>query len=124
MITGSVTADREAVIELAVFDAAGARYAVKAVVDTGFNGWLSLPANLVTRLNLAWSRRGRAFLADGSEAIFDIYDGTVEWDGRDFRVPIDEADTYPLVGMSLLAGYELHVQVQDGGEVRIPQIEE
>jgi len=35
------------------------------------------------------------------------------------RIPVDEAETVPLLGMSLLEGYELTVQVQPGGNVTI-----
>jgi hypothetical protein len=43
----------------------------------------------------------------------------VDWDGKARRIPVDEAETVPLVGMSLLEGYELTVRVQPGGNVRV-----
>jgi predicted aspartyl protease len=58
-------------------------------------------------------------LADGSESIFDIYEATVVWDGEARRISVDEAETAPLVGMSLLEGYELALQVRTGGVVTI-----
>jgi len=58
-------------------------------------------------------------LADGSESVFDIYEATMDWDGEARRIPVDEAETVPLVGMSLLEGYELTVQIQPGGNVTI-----
>lgn len=70
-------------------------------------------------LDLVWRRRGRALLADGSESIFDIYEAIVIWDGEARRIPVDQAETTPLVGMSLLEGYELTVQAQPGGNVTI-----
>jgi len=88
-------------------------------VDTGFDGWLSLPSALISRLQLAWDRRGRAVLADGSESIFDIYKAKVIWDDRFLDIPVDEADSDPLLGMSLMEGYELTVQVTDGGTVTL-----
>jgi clan AA aspartic protease len=92
---------------------------IEAVIDTGFDGWLSLPSSTVSELGLVWYRRGRALLADGSESVFDIYEATVEWDGQLRRIPVDEAETFPLIGMSLLEGYELVVQVQRGGNVTV-----
>jgi predicted aspartyl protease len=68
---------------------------------------------------LPWRRRGRALLADGTESVFDIYEATVVWDGRPRRVAVDAADIEPLVGMRLLNGYELTMQVVVGGQVRI-----
>jgi len=119
MITGVVTADREAVIGLAVHGPTGQEQQIEAVVDTGFDGWFSLPPALIALLGLPWRRRGRALLADGSESVFDIYEGTVVWEGRPRRIAVDEADTAPLVGMALLDGHELKVQVLNGGRVTI-----
>jgi hypothetical protein len=55
----------------------------------------------------------------GSESVFDIYEGTVLWDGQVRRIPVHEAETTPLIGMSLLQGYELTLEVQSGGKVTI-----
>jgi clan AA aspartic protease len=119
MITGVVTANREAIIRLAVHGPAGVEQQIESVVDTGFDGWFSLPPSLIALLGLQWRRRGRALLADGSECVFDIYEVTVLWDGSLRRIAVDEASTAPLVGMALLYDYELSVQVRNGGSVTI-----
>jgi clan AA aspartic protease len=119
MRTGIVTTHREAVLRLVVYGPAGQRQQVQAVIDTGFDGWLTLPPAVIVSLGLPWRRRGLAVLADGSQSIFDIYDGTVIWDRRRQRIPVDEADADPLVGMALLEGYELKMQVRAGGKVTI-----
>ena len=119
MITGVVTADRQAIIHLTVRGPVGQEHEIEAIIDTGFDGWLSLPSSLVVLLGLVWRRRGRALLADGRESVFDIYEATVVWDGQARRIPMDEAETAPLVGMSLLEGYELTVQVRSAGKVTI-----
>jgi len=64
MITGAVSADREAIIRLSIRDAQGQEQEFEAVVDTGFDGWLSLPSVVIAALGLHWRRRGRALLAD------------------------------------------------------------
>jgi predicted aspartyl protease len=46
-------------------------------VDTGFNGWLSLPPDVISQLKLAWKRRGRAVLGDGNECIVDVFEAVV-----------------------------------------------
>ena len=119
MIIGIVTRDRQAVISLKVRGPLGRERDTDAVIDTGFDGQLSLPRPLISTLALPWRRRGRALLADGSEAIFDIYEATVVWDGQVRRISVDEAETASLVGRGLLEGYELTVQVQPGGAVTI-----
>ena len=105
MITGTVNADYEAVIRLFVHGPSGTVHEVNAMIDTGFNGFLSLPLALVTTLGLMRRSRGRALLANGREGLFDIYCVTVLWDGQQRYVEADAVDTTPLVGMSLLDGY-------------------
>jgi hypothetical protein len=58
-------------------------------------------------------------LANGREELFDIYGVTVLWDGQPRYVEADAVDTIPLVGMALLDGYDLHIQVTTGGQVVI-----
>jgi len=119
MISGVVTGDRQAVIHLTVRGPTGQEQEIDAIIDTGFDGCLSLPPSVILLIGLDWRERGRAVLADGSESIFDIYEGTVLWDGQARRIPVHEAETIPLVGMSLLQGYELTIQVQPSGSVTI-----
>jgi clan AA aspartic protease len=122
MIPGIVNADFEAIISLSIGDSEGNIYAQDAIVDTGFNGWLSLPPDLIDQLNLKWKRRGRAILGDGSECVFNVYEALVIWDGDYLTIPIDEADSEPLVGMSLMEGYQLTVQVFEEGSVEIRKV--
>jgi clan AA aspartic protease len=122
MIRGIVNSNREAIIRLLVRGPAGQRRRIKAVIDTGFTGRLSLPPALIVLLRLPWWRRGRAILADGNETFFDIYEGTVVWDRRRRLIPVYEADSEPLVGMALLEGYELKVQVRKRGTVAIQRL--
>ena len=122
MIIGIVNADFEPIIPVSVCDFDGKFYTQDAIVDTGFNGWLSLPPSLIAQLNLRWKRRGRAILGDGSECIFNVYEAVVVWDGVLLTIPVDEADSEPLVGMSLMEGYQLTVQVFEGGRVEISKV--
>ena len=97
----------------------GQEQETEAIIDTGFDGCLSLPSSLIVLLSLEWRQRGRTLLADGSETVFDIYEGIVLWDGQIRRIPVHEAETTPLIGMSLLQGYEIIVEVRSGGKVTI-----
>jgi predicted aspartyl protease len=58
-------------------------------------------------------------LRDGQVHVFEVYAATVLWDGQPRVVETDETDTIPLIGMGLLAGYEVRLQVIDGGLVTI-----
>ena len=79
MIQGVVNDAYEAVVRLTVQGPSGQSREIEAVIDTGYNGFLTLPPALVTELSLVYRGRGRAILADGNEAFFDIYDVAVLW---------------------------------------------
>ncbi len=58
-------------------------------------------------------------LANGTEDQCDIYAATVIWDGTPRNILIEAADTDPLVGMALLYGHDVRMQVVEGGSVII-----
>jgi clan AA aspartic protease len=121
MITGVVLA-REGRIRLKVQGPRRQEREIGAVIDTGYTASLSLPPDLVVSLGLRWKGFGRGILADGSECLFDVYVGKVVWDGKVRRVLVDEADTDSLVGMGLLRGYELKMQVRSRGKLTIKRL--
>lgn len=121
MITGKVT-DYEAIIRISIYNSSGQIYERDAIIDTGFDGWLSLPPAFIGILDLTWKRRGLAVLADGSRSIFNMYEAIVIWDKQLLTIPIDEADSEPLVGMSLMEGYELTIRAINGGIVTLSKI--
>jgi clan AA aspartic protease len=109
----------EARIDLVVFGPAGHRKTVAAVVDTGPSGWLTLPKSVIDDLGLLKTGTVRAALANGSEAEFNTYEGAVLWNRRRHRIEVEEAETTPLIGISLMAGCELKMEVWRGGDVSI-----
>jgi len=118
VITG-VVREREGRIRLKVRGPRGQEQEIEAVVDTGYTASLSLSPWVVASLGLRWKSFGRGILADGSECLFDVYEAKIVWDGRARRVLVDEADTDALVGMALLSGYELNMQIRPHGNVTI-----
>ncbi len=56
MMTGRVNTDLEAVIPMTIYDRNGDIHPQEAIIDTGFNGWLSLPPDLINQLNLQWKK--------------------------------------------------------------------
>ncbi len=69
MISGVVSVDYEAVIQLTVHGPQGQEATLETIIDTGFDGSLTLPPARVTTLDLPWRRRSRVTLADGSESL-------------------------------------------------------
>jgi clan AA aspartic protease len=119
MMQGIVDQNCEATIRLVVGNADSQRQMIDAVIDTGFTGFLTLPFSVLADLNLRAYRREEGILGDGSTCIFDVYRGLVIWDGELRRIDINESDTEPLVGMSLLYGYRMQLDAIEGGVVTI-----
>jgi len=122
MIVGNVNRYREPVVRLMLHDAAGALIEIDAVVDTGFTGSLTLPLASIRSLGYAWRGRGSAELANGAIDEFDIYAGAVVWDGEHRNTLIEVAETEPLVGTLLLAGFESQIEHLVGGRVIIRRL--
>src|SRR5262245_39392645 len=117
MIRGVVNARLEAVVPLRVRGPSGVETTVDAVVASGFTGSLVLPAATVAALGLIRLSGGSALLADGSSRPLDLYAAEVEWDGV-WRVILASAvGAEALLGMRLLAGHTLRIDVVPGGIV-------
>jgi len=95
---------------------------VEAIIDTGYTALLTLPPKLVVALGLRWKKVDRCTLADGSVCLFHVYAARVVWEGKERRILVDEADAEPLVGMRLLKGFELRMQVRSQGKVTIKRL--
>jgi predicted aspartyl protease len=119
MIGGVVPTGNEAVISLAVHHASGEKHDVFAVINTGFTDLPTLPRSLIVALGLIWRGSEEAILGDGSVTQFDYFDADIDWDGSVRSTSVHATDGDPLVGMALLAGYELTIQVVPGGRVTI-----
>ena len=114
-----MNANLEAVVTLPLRGPAGQTREVDAVIDTGFNGYLTLPPTLAADLGLSVVGDGEAVLADGSEAAFDVYGVTVLWDDQSRHIETGAVGVDPLVGMALLYSHHLNIDVEDGGRVVI-----
>jgi predicted aspartyl protease len=58
-------------------------------------------------------------LGDGSLKMFEMYAGSVIWDGQIRRVEVNASETESLVGMGLLEEYRLEIEGRYGGVVKI-----
>lgn len=119
MIEGVVNAAYEAVVTLPLRGQAGHVRDIEVVIDTGYNGFLSLPPALVEELGLPLVGPSQATLANGDVETFDVHDITVLWDGALRDIEADAVGPTPLAGMLLLDGHDLSIQVRDGGRVVI-----
>ena len=119
MIEGVVTAAHEAVVPLSLRGPAGQARDLRAVLDTGYTGLLALPAALVTELGLPFAHIGWVRLANDDEVRLAVHHVTVLWDGQPRQIEADVAGSVPLIGMQLLDGHDLSIEVERGGRVLI-----
>jgi predicted aspartyl protease len=119
VIAGIVTPNREARVGLTVFNSGGQPQQIEAMLDTGFNLFLTLPSLLIAALGLPFAVPAKATLADGTAVSLDCYWVTLLWEGQPRRVVAVAADGTPLIGMSLLYGSRVTLDVVDGGPVTI-----
>jgi clan AA aspartic protease len=119
MIIGNVNSNREAIIQLVVIGKNNRKQGIKAVIDTGYTGWLTLTSAVITNLGLTWYMQQEGILGDGSLCMFNVYEASAIWDGQIVLVEVNESEADPLVGMGLLEGFELKIQGVAGGLVTI-----
>ena len=122
MITGLVNDNIEATLKLIALGAGGRQQELTGVIDTGFSGDLTLPMATIESLEFEWLCREVGVMADGREELFDVFVGTILWDGEPCDVEISAAETMPLVGMNLLLGHVLTIEIVGGGSVEITSL--
>ncbi|MCZ0938437.1 MAG: hypothetical protein OXJ55_07355 [Caldilineaceae bacterium] len=123
MIAGRVTESREAVIDLEVVGQNQRKVRVEAAIDTGFDGYLTLPKATVNSLALQSAGNRIATLGDGNTVILEVYLAAVIWNDQEREVLALQAEGGALVGMSLLYGNRVTITVLDGGDITIEPIQ-
>jgi len=122
MMTGRVTAQREAIVPLRVRALGGPPETVRAVLDTGFTESLALPLATIARLGLPHFADELVTLADGSETELPIHGAIVEWHGRVRPVTVFAVDAGALLGMALIGGSRVTFDAIPNGPVQIEPI--
>ena len=121
MISGQVNHALQAMVTVTLISSAGQRESVEVVLDTGFQGYLVLPAAAIRSLGLQYPERDAFTLADGQRVRLDSYIATVVWHDRPRLVIVLESET-PLLGTFLLWGSRVCFDLQEGGPVTIEEL--
>ena len=119
MILGNVNNNREAIVQIVIIGNNNKRQLIRAVIDTGFTASLTLPLEVISALDLVCFAQQEGMLGNGEVHLFDVYEGAVIWDGQVKTIEINESSSDPLVGITLLEGYELRIESIEGGSVTI-----
>jgi clan AA aspartic protease len=120
MISGTINSQQETTISLEIQGIRRDDFDV--VVDTGFNGYLTLPKHIIDNLGLLRFGQRRVALGDGSVVPLVAYLATVSWHSVRKEVLVLQADGSPLLGMSLLYGNKVLIDVVKGGKVSIAEL--
>jgi len=123
LLTGQINSELEAVVRVWIGGPEGRSIEIEATVDTGFSGSFSLPWKLVSELGLLPQGRMLGTLADGTRNYYPLYRAIILWHGRPQLVYVSAVDSDPLLGMGMLHGSELAMQVVVGGEVYIREMQ-
>lgn len=107
MVKGWLREDGQAVVNIDVICRAGSSHVVPAIVDTGFNGQVSLSRRAIKELDLSLVHQGtvEVELANGTVIEDDVYSGRIRFDGQELEAEItltDADDTF--IGTGLFTG--------------------
>ena len=122
MIRGTVFPNRQALIAVALLDTAGQFQSFEFILDTGFDGDLSLPRQTLQRLDAFLEGGQPVELADGSRTTANIWAATALWDGERRTVSIMESEGEPLLGMSLLWQNRIILEARAFGDLVIERL--
>ncbi|MEH2117782.1 clan AA aspartic protease [Nostoc sp.] len=100
----------------------GSEIEVECVVDTGFEGFLTLPPTVVADLGLSYLASIRANLADNSHVLTNVHQVTLIWNSIEREIPVLAMGRRPLIGTALLEDYHLSIDFCEGGTVLVDEI--
>lgn len=122
MIVGSVNTVIEPLVPVSLRGPNGAVCDIEAVLDTGFNGSITVPRSVIDALSMSFHGRSFAELADGAIRTVEIYGAEILWDGKWQPISVDAVESSPLLGMRLLLNRHLGIDVVPKGRVEITEI--
>ena len=124
MLRGRVDDRQRAWITLDVGTGDDALQPVAAIVDTGFDSYLTMPPGIIHRLELELDRQTTVILATGVRRRVNVWSGYIRWHDRLRPIEVLEAQGEPLAGMRLLEGSQLTIQALVNGDVLIEELNE
>jgi clan AA aspartic protease len=122
MLSGRVTVEKEAILQIQVLGPMGEVARVEAAIDTGYDGFLTLPLSLIRDLDLPFAGTARATLGDGNEVKMELFLAGVVWEEEPCEVLVLAAEGGVLLGMAMLAGSRVTLDVEDDGLVTIESL--
>ena len=116
---GWVTPQLQAVLPILVGSPDGPPERIETVLDTGFGGFLALPALVIDQLCLPFVDIATVRPADGVLMQCAEHLARVQWFGGLAEIPVLAMEGGPLLGMGLLRGCRVSFEVTPRAVVEI-----
>lgn len=111
MMHGLVNINFEPVLRLEIEDGQRQVHKLDVIINTAFSGFLGLPHALIADLRLV------------RHPLEDAYLATIIWNEEYRQITVVSVATEPVVGMALLQGHTLQIQVMQHGLVTLEQVD-
>jgi clan AA aspartic protease len=121
MITGKFI-DKKIILPVRLLLSPDTILSIEFVVDTGFNGYLTLPVGAVGAMNLPLFSTTITILADGTHAEIPTHVATIDWHERELLVPVLAMGNKPLLGIGLLDRCHLVVEFNENGSIELEKL--
>ena len=95
------------------------KLAIDFVIDTGFEGYLTLPKFAVEKLELPFAHRIVANLADDTGSKVSVHNLSIIWDDQVREIYVLAMGKRPLLGTKLLEDHDLKIHFAENGGVDI-----
>jgi len=89
---------------------------IECIIDTGFEGFLTLPPSVIAALGLPYLININANLANNSSVETDV------WNGVERNIAALAMGRRPLIGTALLEDYHLSIDFCEGGTALVDEI--
>ncbi len=110
MLKGIVNLSGEPLVKTILLSINGRQYGHDAIIDTGFNGSLSIPEKLAKRYQWKWAGYESYEVATGDIVQQNIYLGYIAWFGKNQEVyAVSTHSRDILIGTSLLVSQKLTI---------------
>ena len=117
-----VTIRRQATLSVTIRLPGQPDFALDFMIDTGFNGFLTLPPAAVRAMSLPFEQDLSSSLADGSFTSMTLHSATIIWNSSEQQVGVVATGRRPLIGTALLDEQELRVRFHEGDLVSVEDL--
>lgn len=122
MVIGFVNSHLEVIVPLVIADADGQEHKIECQLATGFLGDLFMPPTQVDALKLPQTGTGQVGYPPGSPAEAPVHQAHVLWCGQKHTISVFAYGQHPVLGLGLLQGYRLNLQMTEGQQVIVGRL--